>query len=463
MIYFILHLYLLFFLPKICIGIVPDWPLQAIPLVPSRIFDVTHYGAKADNTTNNTIAFTNALAAVNQAGGGTLLVPAKPGLIESIYLTLPLNLSASTRLRVERGVTLKALCDLKHWPKIPRLPSYASSGLWNAPFIGASYVSDIIIDGGGIIDSSGACFWGSNEKRGNLLLFERVQRAELHDVLFMNSPYWTLHIWDSNDIWLHDITVHNPASSDNPALFYGPNTDGIDIDSSRQVLVENSLIHAGDDCIVLKSGKDGYGRKFNTPTANILVRNVTLDACSCFKHGTGGLHGGLHWYDGCGALKIGTEMSGGIVNITFEDSKVVYSGTALKLLAPTPRGGYVRNVTWQRIQIDESGGLMWLQIGNSSTKPNENTNVSAIVVRNITMDKLKCRFSTPQHHQTDCQAVGAMDFDYHVPRITLRFEYVLVHAPNNATWECTGPAAKLVAPAISILPALPNTCALSDI
>ena len=105
----------------------------------------------------------------------------------------------------------------------------------------------------------------------------------------------------------------------------------------------------GDDCVVLKSGKDSNGRAFARPTANVLIRNLTLEACSCFKHSSGGLHGGLHWYDGCGGLKVGTEMSGGIVNVTFEDSHIGYSGAALKMLSPKGRGGYIKNVTWSVI------------------------------------------------------------------------------------------------------------------
>ena len=83
------------------------------------------------------------------------------------------------------------------------------------------------------------------------------------------------------------MRVHNPASSDNRPEFFGPNTDGIDIDSSRRVLLENSYFHAGDDCVVLKSGKDAAGRAFHKPTTDVLMRNLTLDACSCFKHSSG--------------------------------------------------------------------------------------------------------------------------------------------------------------------------------
>ena len=238
------------------------WPLRhatARPPTTARTLNVRTLGAKADNATDNSHVFTSALRTLREAGGGTLLVPAG-----GVYLTLPLNLSSGTVLRVEHGATLKALCDSSRWPTIRTLPSYgsfhSSSTGWFAPFVGAFGVHDIILEGGGVVDGSGECFWGPRSAttmamkqhgpaRGNLLLFEHVQRATLTGLRFVNSPFWTLHLWDSEDVHVDGISVHNPASSDNAALFFGPNTDGIDIDSSNRVLLENSNFHAGDDCV----------------------------------------------------------------------------------------------------------------------------------------------------------------------------------------------------------------------
>lgn len=147
----------------IALGLAPlgaglRWPLESAVGPPApRTFDVVAYGAKPDNRTDSSAAFAAALKAIALAGGGTLLVPSG-----GVYLTLPLNLTTSrTRLRVESGATLKALCDNERWPRIPTLPSYAGKRSWFAPFIGASDVQDITLDGCGIIDASGECFWGT--------------------------------------------------------------------------------------------------------------------------------------------------------------------------------------------------------------------------------------------------------------------------------------------------------------
>lgn len=449
-------------------NVLPPWPLRGFASVSSSagaragapVRNVALMGAKADNRTDNSPIFAAALHELERLGGGTLLVPQS-----GIYLTLPLNLTTSgTRLEIQTGATLKALCDNSRWPRIPVLPSYSSKhGEWFAPFIGAADVHDIVLSGGGTVDGSGHCFWDSQGSmkgsRGNLVLFERVERAELTGLTFTNSPFWTLHMWDSEDVHVHGITVHNPASSDNAQNFFAPNTDGIDIDSSRHVLLEDSYFHAGDDCVVLKSGKDAAGRAFKTPTANVLMRNLTLEACSCFKHSHGGLHGGLHWYDGCGGLKVGTEMSGGIENITFEDSHIDYSGAALKMLSPAGRGGYIRNATWRNITADESGGLLWMQISNASKVPAENAYVSHITVEDITLRKLRCRYYSSAHPQSDCESVGVLDLNQNEPRVDLKMRNVKVLEGGERGWSCTGPPAKLVAPPAGVAPPLPPSCA----
>ena len=209
---------------------------------------------------------------------------------------------------------------------------------------------------------------------------------------------------------------------------------------------------------MLKSGKDAAGRAFGKPTANVLMRNLTLEACSCFKHSSGGLHGGLHYYDGCGGLKVGTEMSGGIANVTFQDSHIVYAGAALKMLSPKGRGGFIQNVTWKGITAEESGGLLWLQVSNESTVPVENAVVSAVRVQDVTLDKLSCRFHTAAHPQTDCEAVGVVDLDGHAPAVTVHMENVKVSQGGGSGWSCTGPPMKLTAPPDGVSPPLPASC-----
>ena len=76
-----------------------------------------------------------------------------------------------------------------------------------------------------------------------------------------NPPFWTVHPTFCNNVHIHDVRI----------VTEGPNTDGIDPDSSQNVLIERCYISTGDDCIAIKSGKDEDGRAVGIPTANVLV------------------------------------------------------------------------------------------------------------------------------------------------------------------------------------------------
>jgi polygalacturonase len=455
------------------------WPLEVAPAdIPAAVFRVTDYGGCAANAANCTQGVHAALAAAAAAGGGTVLFPASASVSHpAVYRSLPLDIhSPKIRLRVEVGATLLALCDAANWPRIPELPSYSSdvSKTWPAPFVGVTNTSDVVIDGGGTIDASGRCFWnhsmavaGRSIGRGNLLLVSRSHAVEISGVLLTNSPFWTTHVWASQDVHLHNLRIVNPASSDNGARYFGPNTDGVDIDSSLRVLLEDSTIHTGDDCVVIKSGEDAAGRAFGVPTANVLVRNMSLEACSCFKHGHGGIHGGDHYYDGCGALKIGTEMSGGVANVSFANNTVGYAGAAFKLLAPHGRGGFVSNVSWTDTLVRETGGLVWLQVANSSGGSGDpgSSVVSGVTIRDVAVGSLRCRFAGIHGQpQSDCHHVGVFDFNAGEAAAAMDIRNVTVRAGANTTgrgWECTGPAARLLRPdqRASVSPPLPASCA----
>ena len=454
------------------------WPLTSTTQPPpphSTLVNVATYGAVADNSTDNSVAFRKAFAALASGGGGTILFGG-----EGIYRTGPLNVTTRrTRMIVQNGTTIMALCDRSApWPRAAPLPSYNNDSI-AAPLIHVK-ADDVELTGGGTIDGDGRCFWKKQSttvtektisrvigtgfgSRPHLFLSRSAARLTIDGIYFQNSAFWTTHLYNSSNVWIKNLTIYNPASTDNAALYYGPNTDGIDIDSTSRALIENSTIHAGDDCIVVKSGEDAAGRAFATPSANILARDLVLDSCSCFKDSHGGAHStkAKRWYDGCGGVKIGTEMSGGVANVTFERLTIRYAGTAVKLLAPTPRGSFVRNVTWRDIEVEEASGLLELQIGNSSAIAAENSRVSDVVFQNIHLANLSCRFDAKRHRQTQCTTVGYIDFDFHEPRVALRMENVTaISSSGGGTggWRCTGPPARLSGDG-GIVPALPASCA----
>ena len=137
------------------------------------------------------------------------------------------------------------------------------------------------------------------------------------NIAMKDSPFWNNHIYDCDNVHITGITITAPDGS--------PNTDGFDPDSSRNVVIENSHYQGGDDCVAIKSGWDCFGVAYNKPCVNITIRNLTCD---------GRLAG----------IAIGSEMSGGVDNVTVEHVRFKRANGAAHIKTGLTRGGYVTNV-----------------------------------------------------------------------------------------------------------------------
>src|SRR6185436_11543903 len=84
--------------------------------------------------------------------------------------------------------------------------------------------------------------------RPNLLVLTKCSRILLEGVTFQNSPAWCLHPLMSDNITIRNLMVKNP--------WYAQNGDGLDLESCKNVLIENSVFDVGDDGICIKSGRD---------------------------------------------------------------------------------------------------------------------------------------------------------------------------------------------------------------
>ncbi|KAJ1447570.1 pectin lyase fold/virulence factor [Pelagophyceae sp. CCMP2097] len=289
------------------------------------VFDVAAYGAVGDNATDNTAAFRAASDALRGAGGGTLLVGA------GIFVTGAFNLSSGTTLAV-RGTILGA-ADAALFPVIAPLPSYGVSrdkgfAARHQALIMATGAREVRITGGGTIDGGGAFWWdlGAAQTAGRPRLIElyNCTDVEVGNVTLRDAGFWTLHAVYSRRVWLHDLVIRAPPDS--------PNTDGIDPDSSTDVLIERCDISCGDDHIAIKSGLDTAGRTVGLPCRNVTVRD------SVFRAGRG--------------LSIGSEVSGGVSDVLFEDLRLVGpSHHALHIKTSGARGGYVCNITFRNCTV----------------------------------------------------------------------------------------------------------------
>lgn len=237
----------------------------ARPVIPDRQFLLRDFGAVADGRTSNTEVFRRAVAAVEQAGGGRLVVPA------GTYATGPISLCSRLDLHLERDATLLFSNQFSDYPRRGDRPQ---------PLIHAAACHDLAISGAGTIDGNGQVWWdrtGEALARKNIelandrpFLFvpEHCQRVLVSGVTLTRSPMFHFVPTFCEDVTAEGITIRAPAQA--------YNTDGINPSQTKRMLITRCTIDTGDDCVALKAGDTG-----EAPVEDILITDCT------FLHGHG--------------------------------------------------------------------------------------------------------------------------------------------------------------------------------
>ena len=339
--------------------------------------DVTQFGAVGDGKTYDTHAVRAAAAAVLHNGGGTLLFPG--GTTSRTYLTGPFNLTSNLIMVVEAGATVLGSPLGKDWPLIEPLPWYGGGSDQQQQgtreyqaLVYADGVSNVTLTGGGVINGNGHHWWGCIRKddwtnasppcgdehgvyhsRPHLVMIVRSSNVKMTNLTARDSPNWTLHFAMVNGLLIANNSVHSPG--------YGaPNTDGINLDCTQNAVVEDNYVAVGDDALTVKSGINHLGRTFGQPSRNIVFRRNTI--------GTG--HG----------ITIGSEMSAGVVNVTFEDIIMDQTNVGIRLKSQRGRGGVVEDVTYRNIHmksIDAECVQVTLNYDSNGVEGGDQTNATA--------------------------------------------------------------------------------------
>ncbi|MQM01796.1 hypothetical protein Taro_034552 [Colocasia esculenta] len=307
-------------------------PGRAAPLLRMRVFNLTEFGGVGDGVAMNTGAFECAVAAIAALGGGQLNVEA------GVWLTGPFNLTSHMTLFLAEGAVILGVEDETCWPLMPPLPSYGYGREHKGPRYGSlihgQNLTDVVITGhNGTIDGQGKAWWTKyrqkvlNHTRGPLVQLMWSQNIVISNITLRNSPFWTLHPYDCKNVTIANLTILAP-------VYQAPNTDGIDPDSCENVLIENCYISVGDDGIAIKSGWDQYGIKYGRPSTNILIRNLVVRS------------------NVSAGVSIGSEMSGGISNVTVENVVVWNSRRAVRIKTAAGRGAYIHNITFRNLIFD---------------------------------------------------------------------------------------------------------------
>lgn len=268
-----------------------------------------------------TQAFRDAVASLNEAGGGTLSVPA------GIYRTRSIRLGSNMTLFLESGAVLDYSDDIENYELID-MEFEGIPGKMYMPCIYAEKAENVTIIGGGTINGNGGRWWKERPDlayaRPYLICFSNCRNVRLEGVTLRNSPAWTVHPIYSDNVVIHGVTIKNPADS--------PNTDGIDPDGCRNIRISDCIIDVGDDCIAIKSGTEDTPEKH--PCENITITNCNM------IHGHGG-------------VVLGSEMSGSIRNVTVSNCVFQETDRGIRLKSRRRRGGAIERLVFQNIVMDQ--------------------------------------------------------------------------------------------------------------
>ena len=310
----------------------------ARPEIPDRTFLLTDFGAVADGKTLNTEAFKKAIAAVEQAGGGKLVVP------KGIFRALSITLCSNLELHLADGAMIQAPDSFAAYgisepatfhSQKEVLPKYRQP----EPLISGKNLHDVAITGSGTIDGNGALWWAWTERaarkvkatepnrivyrRTNMVVIDRCQRLLVADVTLQNSPMFHLVPRNVTDLTIERVKVRAP--------FDAPNTDAIDPGNCTNVWIHHCTIDTGDDDIVIKSGGQ-----------NILIEDCII------KHGHG--------------LSIGSETSSGIRNMLVRRCTLDGTDNGIRIKSMRGAGGLVENVRYTDIVMKNVANAIVLDL-----------------------------------------------------------------------------------------------------
>ena len=313
-------------------------------------FVISDFGAVADAKTVNTEAIQAAIDQCAASGGGVVVVPKGTFLSGAIFLKQGAN------LYVEKDGVLKGTTNIDDYPVI-NTRWEGTEEPWTSAFVNAEGLTNLEITGDGTIDGSGEEWLQNNPLRGRggrgnadvtangaspapppppmarrgrprLIGIQNSKHVHVASLNLHNQAVWCLFFLYSEDVVAENLRItaeHNIPSS-----------DGIDIDSSKRVRINNVYIDVDDDCISIKSGKDADGLRVNRPAEDIVIEN------SHFAYGHGG-------------VAMGSETSGGIRNVEVRNCVSDSDNWApIRFKTQPSRGGVVENITYRDIKLHQT-------------------------------------------------------------------------------------------------------------
>jgi len=345
------------------------------PTFPDRAVSIRDHGAVPDGATKNTAAFAAAIKACAEAGGGRVLVPA------GRWLTGPIHLRSNIELHLAQDAEV-IFSDLpaEYLPVV--LVRVGGIELYNySPFIYARDCVNVAVTGPGKLNGNAGAWWPW-QKRETKEIFQLAPKGVPVDQRIFGTPEAAIRpnfvvLWNCRNVLLEGFTIGGGANWTIHPVYCedviirrvnvitdGPNNDGIDPDSCRNVLIEHCVFDTGDDCVVLKSGYNEDGWRVARPMENLVMR-----WCSSRR--------------GHGGLVIGSEMSGDVRNVYVHDCEFEGTDRAVRIKSRRGRGGVVENVWAENLRVKDMQYEVVIMNMDYSADRNQAANEKAPLFRNF--------------------------------------------------------------------------------
>ena len=323
-------------------GSYPSWTknvgAQSFP-ESGKIVNATKMGAQNNGLIVSTKAIQAAIDSCAALGGGKVVFD--PGM----YLTGALFVKNNVNLHIGQGVELRAAIGLEHYPDIDTRVAGIEM-VWPAAVINIIDQENAALTGKGTIHAQGRYhwerYWSLREeytpkglrwasdydcKRVRTVLVSKAKNITISDLTMLQAGFWTVHVLYAENVTVKGLTINNNIDG------HGPSTDGIDIDSSSKILIEECDIDCNDDNICLKAGRDADGLRVNRPTEYVLIRNCTT-------------------HRGSGLITFGSETSGEIRHVVAHDLQANNTSCAIRFKSALTRGGGVNNIIINNIEVN---------------------------------------------------------------------------------------------------------------
>lgn len=297
----------------------------------------------------------------SREGGGRVVIP------KGTWLTGPITIKDNVNLHLEEGATLLFTPDTTQYPVVRT--RWEGMDCYNyQPMVYAIGAKNIALTGKGTVDggASNDNWWGMSSKKGHdytgpgtvatqktgrpllqewnengvpvekrqmgpgygmrpqLVNFVDCKNVLIEDVTLLRSPFWVIHPLFCESLTVRGVHIQND----------GPNGDGCDPESCKNVLIEDCFFDTGDDCIAIKSGRNRDGRRWNRPTENVIVRNCRME-------------------NGHGGVVVGSEISGGFKNLFVEDCVMDSPelDRVIRIKTNSCRGGEIRDIFVRNVKV----------------------------------------------------------------------------------------------------------------